>query len=32
LQGDPEYEAIQARMIEAVNVERAKLGLEPILI
>ncbi len=30
LEGDPEYEAIQARMIEHLNRERALLGLEPI--
>jgi hypothetical protein len=30
LEGDPEYEAIQARMMEHVNSERAKLALEPI--
>jgi len=29
-EGDPEYEAIQARMMEHVNRERAKLSLEPI--
>jgi TolB-like protein len=29
-EGDPEYEAIQARMIEHVNRERAKLALEPV--
>jgi TolB-like protein/Tfp pilus assembly protein PilF len=29
-EGDPEYEAIQARMIEHVNDERAKLALEPV--
>jgi len=29
LEGDPEYEAIQARMIEHLNRERAQLGLEP---
>jgi TolB-like protein/Tfp pilus assembly protein PilF len=28
LEGDPEYEAIQARMLEHVNRERAALGLE----
>jgi TolB-like protein/Tfp pilus assembly protein PilF len=32
LEGDPEYEAIQARMIEHLNEERAELGLEPVLI
>ena len=30
LEGDPEYEAIQSRMIEHLNRERNKLGLEPI--
>jgi len=30
LEGDPEYEAIQARMFEHLNAERAELGLEPI--
>jgi TolB-like protein/Tfp pilus assembly protein PilF len=29
-EGDPAYEAIQARMIEHLNRERAALGLEPI--
>jgi TolB-like protein/Tfp pilus assembly protein PilF len=29
-EGDPEYEAIQARMMEHVNRERAKLSLEPV--
>ncbi len=29
-EGDPDYEAIQARMIEHLNRERAALGLEPI--
>jgi tetratricopeptide (TPR) repeat protein len=29
-EGDPEYEAIQQRMIEHVNRERAALGLEPV--
>ncbi|MGH8034526.1 MAG: tetratricopeptide repeat protein, partial [Lysobacterales bacterium] len=29
LEGDPRYEAIQARMISHVNSERQKLGLEP---
>jgi tetratricopeptide (TPR) repeat protein len=29
-EGDPEYEAIQARMIEHLNRERAALGLEPV--
>ena len=28
-EGDPEYEAIQARMLEHLNRERALLGLEP---
>ena len=28
--GNPHYEAIQARMIEHLNSERAELGLEPI--
>jgi len=32
LEGTPEYEAVQARMIEHLNNERAELGLEPILI
>ncbi len=32
LEGDPEFEAIQARMIEHLNSERAELGLEPMLI
>jgi TolB-like protein len=32
LAGDPTYEAIQARMIESVNKERAELGLEPLKI
>ncbi len=32
LEGDPRYEAIQARMIEHLNVERAELGLEPVSI
>ena len=32
LEGDPRYEAIQARMIEHVNAERAELGLEPVSI
>jgi TolB-like protein/Tfp pilus assembly protein PilF len=31
LEGDPAFEAIQARMIEHLNAERAELGLEPIL-
>jgi TolB-like protein/Tfp pilus assembly protein PilF len=30
LDGDPEYEAIQARMFEHLNAERAELGLEPV--
>jgi hypothetical protein len=30
LDGNPEYEAIQARMIEHLNNERAQLGLEPV--
>jgi hypothetical protein len=30
MEGDPEYEAIQARMIEHLNAERAELGLEPV--
>jgi TolB-like protein/Tfp pilus assembly protein PilF len=30
LEGDPEYEAIQTRMIEHLNRERAALGLEPV--
>jgi TolB-like protein/Tfp pilus assembly protein PilF len=30
LEGDPEYEAIQARMIEHLNAERAALSLEPL--
>lgn len=30
LDGEPEYEAIQARMIEHLNQERKKLGLEPV--
>jgi TolB-like protein len=32
LEGDPEYEAIQARMVEHLNAERALLGLEPLSI
>ena len=28
--GDPEYEAIQARMLEHINAQRAELGLEPV--
>ena len=30
LEGDPQFEAIQARMIEHLNNERQKLGLEPV--
>jgi len=30
LSGDPRFEALQARMLERVNAERAKLGLEPL--
>jgi TolB-like protein/lipoprotein NlpI len=30
LEGNPEYEAIQLRMIDHVNAERAELGLEPL--
>jgi tetratricopeptide (TPR) repeat protein len=30
LEGDPRFEAIQARMIEHLNAEREKLGLEPV--
>jgi len=30
LEGDPRYEAIQARMYEHMNSERQKLGLEPV--
>ena len=30
LEGMPEYEAIQSRMIELLNNERGKLGLEPV--
>ena len=29
-EGDPEYEAIQTRMIEHLNREREQLGLEPV--
>jgi TolB-like protein len=29
LEGDPRFEAIQARMIEHLNAERSQLGLEP---
>ncbi len=32
LEGDPRFEAIQSRMIEHVNTERAELGLEPVSI
>ena len=32
LEGDPEYEAIQARMFEHLNKERNELGLEPMAI
>jgi TolB-like protein/Tfp pilus assembly protein PilF len=32
MDGDPEYEAIQVRMIEHLNAERAELGLEPVTI
>ena len=32
MDGDPEYEAIQARMFEHLNRERAELGLDPITI
>ncbi len=32
LRGDPDFEAIQARLIEHLNEERAELGLEPTLI
>jgi len=32
LQGDPEYEAVQARIIDRLNTERAKVGLEPMRI
>jgi TolB-like protein len=32
LEGAPEYEAIQSRMIEHLNTEREKLGLEPVSI
>ena len=28
--GDPQYEAIQHRMIQHLNAEREKLGLEPV--
>jgi TolB-like protein len=30
LEGDPEYEAIQSRMVEHLNAERATLGLDPV--
>ena len=30
MDGDPEYEAIQARMVDHLNAERAELGLEPV--
>jgi hypothetical protein len=30
LEGDPRFETIQAYMIEHLNSERAKLGLEPV--
>jgi TolB-like protein len=30
MDGNPEYEAIQARMVEHLNAERAELGLEPV--
>jgi hypothetical protein len=30
LDGNPDYEAIQQRMIEHLNRERAQLGLEPV--
>jgi hypothetical protein len=30
LDGTPEYEAIQQRMIEHLNRERSQLGLEPV--
>jgi tetratricopeptide (TPR) repeat protein len=30
LEGDPQYEALQARMINHLNTERQKLGLEPV--
>jgi TolB-like protein/Tfp pilus assembly protein PilF len=32
LEGDPEYEALQARMMDHVNRERSELGLEPMSI
>jgi TolB-like protein/Tfp pilus assembly protein PilF len=31
LQGDPRYEAIQARMLQHINTERAQLNLEPVI-
>ena len=30
MEGDPEYEAVQARMVDHLNREREKLGLEPV--
>jgi len=30
LEGDPDYEAIQARMLEHINAERRALGLDPV--
>jgi len=30
LEGEPRYEKIQAQMLEHLNSERAKLGLEPV--
>jgi hypothetical protein len=30
LEGNPQFEAIQARMIEHLNNERQKLGLDPV--
>jgi TolB-like protein/Tfp pilus assembly protein PilF len=32
LEGDPRFQAIQARMIEHLNAERSELGLEPVSI
>jgi TolB-like protein len=32
LEGDPQFEAIQARMVEHMNAERAELGLGPVTI
>jgi TolB-like protein/Tfp pilus assembly protein PilF len=32
LEGDPRFEAIQAKMLEHLNAERAELGLEPVSI